>query len=216
MLISLISVSLGIHLLLLMHISGLYRSDALTFIELSVRDLSEPFTRSIPRPRLRRDVPEVQDIQKLDIREQRIPAVKVDPLQNRTEYAGIERTGSPKAPDMPDISGLKVGEWASAVSPADFMTRQDYLEMLRLRIESRKKFPESARSSHIEGRAQVRFLITSDGHVASAEVVKSSGNQILDQAAVRAVTDAAPFPKPPPNLFKGPLHMKITLVFELM
>jgi len=35
------------------------------------------------------------------------------------------------------------------------------------------------------------------------------------RVTLNAVKKAAPFPRPPPGLFKGPLHMEITILFEL-
>ena len=48
---------------------------------------------------------------------------------------------------------------------------------------------------------QVVFEIGRDGKVSGLEVEKSSGNPLYDQAALRAVTEATPFP-PLPDDFK--------------
>lgn len=215
LLIWLTALSLGIHVLIFMRVAGMYWSEALTFIDLTVRDLSEPTARSIPHPRIRNNVPEVRDAQNITVRERRVPQIKVEPVEVRPGSVPIGDVGMPELPDMSGVSGLKVENWAPVVSAAEFMTKQDYMEMVRLRIESRKKYPPSARSGHIEGRVKVRFKITSEGHAAAVEVAESSGHQVLDQAALKAVSDAAPFPKAPRGMFKGPLHMALTLVFEL-
>jgi protein TonB len=47
-------------------------------------------------------------------------------------------------------------------------------------------YPELARQAGIEGQAVVKALVEVDGSVISAEILKSSGNQSLDQAALEA------------------------------
>jgi protein TonB len=216
LLIWLTAVSLGMHLLLFMHLAKVYRGDSMTFIEVSMEDLSVPPTRSIPRPRVRDKTPQVQDAKFMNVRERRVPQIKVEPLETRPETASIGRVSIPEMPNMTGVSGVKVGDWTSMVSAPEFVTRQDYMEMVRLKIESRKKYPEAARSSHKEGRVRVRFTVNPDGRVIAVQVTKSSGHQMLDQAALNTVRDASPFPRVPPNLFKGTFQMEIALAFELM
>jgi protein TonB len=47
-------------------------------------------------------------------------------------------------------------------------------------------YPELARQAGIEGQVVVAALVDTDGSIISAEVMKSSGNQSLDQAALEA------------------------------
>lgn len=47
------------------------------------------------------------------------------------------------------------------------------------------------------GTAVISFKISGNGGLVAASVAKSSGNARLDQAALRAVQRAAPFPRPP-------------------
>jgi protein TonB len=87
--------------------------------------------------------------------------------------------------------------------------------MVRLKIERHKKYPDSARIRQIEGSVTVCFVITPEGDIKSAEVVRTSGNRALDGAALMAVKDAVPFPKAPASLFKGDIPLELTIVFEL-
>jgi TonB family protein len=59
---------------------------------------------------------------------------------------------------------------------------------------------------------QVVFEISRDGKIRGLAVEKSSGNPLSDQAALRAVTEAAPFP-PLPEEFRETflrVHMGFT------
>ncbi len=115
---------------------------------------------------------------------------------------------------MPDIaagSGLNIADW----SPGELDTSYSYLEMVRLKIERHKSYPDTAKVRQIEGSVTIRFVITTDGGVRAVELVKPSRHLFLDTAALNAVKDAAPFPKPPRHLFKGEIPLELTIVFEL-
>jgi len=206
---SMVLVSLGIHAVIFMHITGLYRSNALNVIELTVRE-EEPPARSIPRPRVRHKTPQVSEVNKIQVPKPHMPQMKMDQIEADSPDTITEQIA------MPDTSGLSTGvaEWQPAGSP-EYLSQGDYFDMLRLKIESKKEYPSAAQKRQIEGRVVVGFTIDPDGRVTSAEIVQSSRHSALDQAALNAVKTASPFPRPPAKMFDGPLEMKITIMFEL-
>ncbi|OEU79290.1 MAG: hypothetical protein BA865_07200 [Desulfobacterales bacterium S5133MH4] len=96
----------------------------------------------------------------------------------------------------------------------EYAMPESYLEMVRLKIERHKKYPDTAKIRQIEGNVTVRFIITFKGSLYGVEIVKSSGHRILDTAAIKAVNDADPFPKPPARFFKEDIPLELTIVFE--
>ena len=52
------------------------------------------------------------------------------------------------------------------------------------------KYPELARRAGIEGNTVIKALVDIDGSIIEAQVLKSSGNQMLDQAALAAARRA--------------------------
>ena len=122
-------------------------------------------------------------------------------------------------PDLPETPGLQVADWAPGTlvddAGGDLVTAQSYLEMVRLKIEQNKKYPDLARVRSIEGRVTIRFVITAEGAVREVEITKHSRNKDLDTAAVKAVRAAAPFSKPPQRFFEGEIPLELTIVFEL-
>jgi len=52
------------------------------------------------------------------------------------------------------------------------------------------KYPELARRAGIEGNTVIKALVDIDGSIIDAKVLKSSGNQMLDQAALAAARKA--------------------------
>ena len=202
----LISISIGIHLVLFMHIAGLYHSEALTYIELTLKNFSKPPLKNISRPRLLPKTPkQPKNIKMLNVRKRVIPElkeIKMDPLEKDLPDSLVE---SISMPDIPDNS----------TDTSDYVTSNDYFKIVRLRIESHKRYPGTAKTRQIEGQVTVRFVIEPDGRISSSKVVKSSRHRVLDQAALSAVKEASPFPVPPKNLFNGPIPLEITIMFEL-
>ena len=213
----LLIISIGVHALIFMHITGLYRSRALTVIELTLMDVSKPETRNIPRPRLRnKNIPKPEEIKQPTLIQRRAPSFKpfeLEPVEKDLPESLVENISIPRVKSDPDIS---ISEWVPPkIEPGDYLTREAYLEMVRLRIENEKRYPEEARSSRIEGSVVVGFVITPDGNIKTVEIVKRSRSPYLDEAAITAVKSAAPFPKPPERLFQGEVSLNVTVVFEL-
>jgi protein TonB len=211
----LLGVSLLIHLVLFLHISKLYSSNAITYIELTLQDISKPITRSIPRPRHRPRPPDQpQEIKELRVTKfvPRLKPISIEPVEKDLPDSLLEGISMP---DIPDVPSPDISDWSPDQSAYDYTTADSYLEMVRLRIERHKKYPHTARIRQIEGSVTVRFIIRPEGDIRSAEVVKTSGNRALDGAALTAVKDAAPFPKAPAHLFKDEIPLELNIVFEL-
>lgn len=71
---------------------------------------------------------------------------------------------------------------------------QKYLLSMKRRIELRWDYPNLAIQNGWQGILHLDFTINSDGTLAEARVVRSSGYPVLDEAAVTAIRLAAPFP----------------------
>lgn len=95
---------------------------------------------------------------------------------------------------------------ASAAAPKR-ATSADYKwvgDSLHRRISELRHYPSTARLNGWEGKVVLKVSIRHDGHLNSVEVVKSSGHESLDQAAIEAVRRACP------------LHMKHELSSEMV
>ncbi len=88
--------------------------------------------------------------------------------------------------------------------------------MIRQRIEERKAYPKQARLRKFEGKVIVECVLSTSGQITSIKVAQGSRFGVLDKAALKAVEDASPFPKPPGDLFKEDIRLRIALVFELV
>ncbi|MEO8331262.1 MAG: TonB family protein [Gallionella sp.] len=87
-----------------------------------------------------------------------------------------------------------------------------YIEDWRVKVEriGNLNYPEQARRQQLYGKLQLSVSIRADGSVESIEVSKSSGQRILDAAAMRIVKLAAPYAPLPPSIAKDTDILTIT------
>ncbi len=79
-----------------------------------------------------------------------------------------------------------------------------YIEDWRIKVEriGNLNYPEEARRKQLYGKLQLSVSIRADGNLESIEVSRSSGQRILDAAAMRIVKLAAPYSPLPPEITK--------------
>ena len=77
-----------------------------------------------------------------------------------------------------------------------------YVEDWRRKIEriGNLNYPEEAKQKGIHGSLQLTVAIRANGEVESVEINRSSGQKVLDQAAIRIVRLASPFARFPDNI----------------
>ena len=65
-----------------------------------------------------------------------------------------------------------------------------------------------------EGRVTVEFVITLAGLVKDIRIIEPSRHDLLNSAALKAVRDASPFPKPPKRFFNQDVSLQLKVIFE--
>jgi len=92
-----------------------------------------------------------------------------------------------------------------------------YIEDWRAKIErvGNLNYPEAARELKIYGSLLITVSIRSDGSVENVEINRSSGQKLLDAAAVKIVQMSAPFAAFPPDIKRDTdvLHITRTWMF---
>lgn len=90
------------------------------------------------------------------------------------------------------------------ISSASTQKRHDalYLDSWRRRIEAvgNLNYPEQARAQEIFGSLRMLVALRPNGSVQEIRILQSSGQRVLDEAAVQIVSLAAPFDPFPPEL----------------
>jgi len=68
-----------------------------------------------------------------------------------------------------------------------------YNQRLKQRIESIWVYPRDAAAQGIYGDLVIKFTIMQNGNLGSVELVRTSGHKSLDDAAIKALRDGAPY-----------------------
>ena len=82
-----------------------------------------------------------------------------------------------------------------------------YLAGLKRRIQNEWVYPEQAWSRGVSGDLLLVFTLNKNGSMTNLRLVQSSGFPILDQEALRAVKQAAPFDPFPPQMGEEPWNI---------
>jgi TonB family protein len=133
------------------------------------------------------------------------PATPAAPPTVAAARPGVDpiRLGRPNAPTTSTGS--------IAVDASDFPFTY-YLRLIQSKIGERWAPPRAAATGG--ERVTVLFEIQRDGQVREPSVEKSSGNALYDQSALRAVTEASPFPPLPPEFKASSLRVHFGFEFQ--
>lgn len=120
------------------------------------------------------------------------------PGRDRTKQASQPPAAAPRAAragvadGQADANARQKGRTAGSGAASGTAAAANYPGLVMAKIMRTRRESVSAR-----GAAQVRFAIADNGGLASLVIARSSGSPRLDQAALRQVRQAAPFPTPP-------------------
>jgi TonB family protein len=90
-----------------------------------------------------------------------------------------------------------------------------YARAVKERIFHQWRYPPRARESLIEGKLMVVFTLKRNGQMVQVKVLDQSEFEILDNEAVRAITEAAPFPFFPDHITVNRLNIKASFDYRL-
>lgn len=91
----------------------------------------------------------------------------------------------------------------------------NYYGLLSAIIGRYAVYPEFARLHGYRGTAYVTFVLKETGHLAHIYLNHSSGNSLLDNAAINAIQRAAPFPPLPPEIGKKQIRLHVPISFQI-
>ncbi|NEX18604.1 MAG: energy transducer TonB [Halochromatium sp.] len=92
----------------------------------------------------------------------------------------------------------------------------NYMEAWRRKVEriGNLNYPREARELGLFGSLILHVAVRADGSLEGIRVVRSSGHEVLDQAAIRIVELAAPFAPFPPNIKRETDVLDITRTWQ--
>ncbi len=138
--------------------------------------------------------------QQENVQSQEIEDVKdAEPQEElkETEKEEIEQPLPPQVAAVQQESVIAMRESSSQeLHGGDATKHSAYIGALRTHLEDAKVNPRTT----LIGTAVVRFKVNAAGELLKREIAKSSGRQILDDAALASVDRAAPFPAMPEGM----------------
>ena len=93
--------------------------------------------------------------------------------------------------------------------------RDDYYSSLRAAVERHREYPRAARRARLQGMVVLRLSVSREGHLLSVRVSQSSGEEILDSAALSAVRMAGTLPAAPVEIVGDQVTVELPFVFRL-
>ena len=124
---------------------------------------------------------------------------------------------------LPTMKELLPGAtWSSSSArndaPVSLNTRDPvfvtYFTKIKQLIESHWEYPELALRYGLQGRLSLEFTIGGNGQLDQLRLIRSSGSQLLDEEAMRAIKAAAPFPPIPPWIKPNPLPISASMEYH--
>jgi protein TonB len=168
----------------------------------------------VPRPRVK-EPPRV--IEPVAVQEE-IAETVVETEEEQTDVpsavdAVVDSEGLDSAGSAPNGTGSApdgTGSAPAAPEGAGVKYVKENYNYVQRRILQQLIYPSQARRTGVQGVVEVIFTINANGSVSDISVRRSSGKDILDEEALRAVQSAAPFRRPP-----EPVRIVIPVSFKL-
>jgi periplasmic protein TonB len=92
---------------------------------------------------------------------------------------------------------------------------KEFQRRIKEKIERVKSYPFLARKNQYEGTAYCAFTLLRGGGVKDIRIVERSGYPVLDEAARKAISEAAPYPPFPICIEHPSIEVKVPIVFRL-
>ncbi|MBS1236926.1 MAG: hypothetical protein H6R37_170 [Deltaproteobacteria bacterium] len=119
-------------------------------------------------------------------------------------------------PEEPAASNTPSEETQETISlDTDDKRYVTYAQAIKERIAGQWKYPQEARKKKLEGRLVALFSLNREGALTRMEITRSSGHEVLDREAERAVQSAAPFPPFPSTVTVSRLNINVSFDYTL-
>lgn len=102
-----------------------------------------------------------------------------------------------------DTGGIALGELTGSAELSAFdedAVLATYIRRVTGVLARHKVYPQTAARRRIEGTVTLELVIDADGRIVERRLARSSGHDVLDEAAMDAVRKVSTVPKPPASL----------------
>ena len=152
---------------------------------------AKEIVEEVPTPQEEVEAPEPEQTikPKKVVKKQLKPTPVKKPKKVKPQVAAVQQAAMPVVDpviaETPITSASNSGE--------EDLIRQRYKQRLMKIIAAHKYYPKRARRRHIEGRVEVGFVVMQDGVIENIRLADSSGEGVLDKAALDALRRAGQF-----------------------
>jgi protein TonB len=165
----------------------------------AVVQASQPVVNAAPPPMVEAKSIETASATVREVVEPKIAAVTPAPVPAPSQP--VQEAAAHPAPTVPRPAVKADYRWVG--------------EALGDRVRQLLVYPAKARMNNVTGRVLVKVVIREDGHLHELEVVKGSGHEILDEAALEMVRRACPL-KMKHALGRPQVTITLPVVYELV
>lgn len=172
---------------------------------------------------------EVQEVETDPLLEvTKVPTKKPEPPVRKAEPQNVAKTDVKRVQKKgTEVSSRRGGERVTSQSAssntngrADATTNDNgtratsnYKGKVAARLRRAKRYPRDASRQKLGGVVRVSFTISANGSVSGIRVTRSSGHQILDQAAIEMVQRASPMPRFPNDIREASMQLQVPVQF---
>jgi len=94
-------------------------------------------------------------------------------------------------------------------------TYHPYTKVIKEKISNYWIYPLSAQQNFIQGSLLIVFKLDKNGNLIKCNIGRSSGHEILDTHAIKAIRLASPFPPFPENIMVQLLNINASFTYQL-
>jgi TonB family protein len=140
-----------------------------------------------------------------------------DPEKAAVQTSASQESAAAEATAMPSVEHAQESERSVAPQQGTGASarriRATWQKELVAHLDKHKRYPPERTQKSAE--ILVNFVLDRLGHVASATIVKGSGDPVFDQAALAMVHRSDPVPPPPPLIADEGLSFTLPVVFRV-
>ena len=134
----------------------------------------------------------------------------------KTDLASsVQATAQAKAEPLTDSPGAEQEEEIADFNLSEALAQRDYTPLVVAQIYKAIRYPNRAADKNQQGTVRIGVTINRSGKLVSAITTQESKYRLLNQAALKAVKKAAPFPELPEEMKADSFEVNLPITFRL-